>query len=230
MIKIPILSHDTLKQYKQIINSIPNLSREEEVKYVLNKNMEMLYTQGLKWAYFYANKFKNRYDIIDLIQQGNLGLWYSIQKFDVTKGIKFITYASLWIRSYIFEYVFKNLSIVSTTSKTLKDKFYNKEVDDLLYEYNNLIQNTANIYLSEFDNEILVSEEDIEKEYILKDKMQYIKNEIDKLDDKNKYIINEIYYKERTLKDIASEFGVSKQAINDKRNRIFNNIRNNKWK
>ena len=230
MIKIPILSHDTLKQYKQIINSIPNLSREEEVKYVLNKNMEMLYTQGLKWAYFYANKFKNRYDIIDLIQQGNLGLWYSIQKFDVTKGIKFITYASLWIRSYIFEYVFKNLSIVSTTSKTLKDKFYNKEVDDLLYEYNNLIQNTANIYLSEFDNEILVSEENIEQDYILKDKMQYIKNEIDKLDDKNKYIINEIYYKERTLKDIASEFGVSKQAINDKRNRIFNNIRNNKWK
>ena len=214
---IPILSHSTLKQYQEIINSIPNLTRDEEVKYILNKNMEMMYFQGLKWVYFYARKFRNRFDILDLIQQGNLGLWKALQDFDITKNIKFITYASLWIRSYIFEYVIKNLGIVSTQSKTLRKKFFKKEVDDLLYEYNNLIMNNANIYLSEFDNEILISKVDIEEEFIEKDllmnKMNNIKKEIDNLCYKHKKIIKEHFINEKPLTIISKALNITRQAV-----------------
>ena len=53
-------------------------------------------------------------DIRDLVQEGNVGLVHALEKFDPTRGIKLSTYASWWIRAYIFKYTMDNWRLVKT--------------------------------------------------------------------------------------------------------------------
>lgn len=53
-------------------------------------------------------------DIRDLIQEGNLGLVQAVEKFDPSRGVKLSSYASWWIRAYIFKYTIENWRLVKT--------------------------------------------------------------------------------------------------------------------
>jgi RNA polymerase sigma-32 factor len=53
-------------------------------------------------------------DIRDLIQQGNVGLVHAVEKFDPRRGVKLSSYASWWIRAYIFKYTMENWRLVKT--------------------------------------------------------------------------------------------------------------------
>ena len=53
-------------------------------------------------------------DIRDLVQEGNLGLVHALEKFDPSRGVKLSSYASWWIRAYIFKYTMENWRLVKT--------------------------------------------------------------------------------------------------------------------
>lgn len=64
--------------------------------------MDTFYKSNLRLVIFIAKRHRNRgVPFPDLIQDGNLGLWHAVQKFDHTKDIKFSTYAVWWIRASI---------------------------------------------------------------------------------------------------------------------------------
>lgn len=64
--------------------------------------METFYKANLRLVIFIAKRHRNRgVPFSDVIQDGNLGLWHAVQKFDHTKDIKFSTYAVWWIRASI---------------------------------------------------------------------------------------------------------------------------------
>lgn len=102
------INSDPIRAYLQEIGRIPLLTAEEEV--YLAKEIEMgnqeasqhLTTANLRLVVSLAKKYANRgLDLLDLIQEGNVGLMRAVEKFDYRKGYKFSTYATWWIRQAI---------------------------------------------------------------------------------------------------------------------------------
>ena len=99
---------DPVRMYLKEIGKVPLLSAEEEVE--LAKRMEAgdeyakqkLCEANLRLVVSIAKKYVGRGMLfLDLIQEGNLGLIKAVDKFDYTKGYKFSTYATWWIRQAI---------------------------------------------------------------------------------------------------------------------------------
>ncbi len=102
------LSTDAIRSYLFEIGRIPLLTGEEEV--ILAKRIEkgdneagqLLITANLRLVVSIAKKYsKSNLELLDLIQEGNIGLMRAVEKFDYTKGFKFSTYATWWIRQAI---------------------------------------------------------------------------------------------------------------------------------
>ena len=102
------LSTDAIRSYLYEIGRIPLLTGEEEV--ILAKRIEngdeeatqLLITANLRLVVSIAKKYsKSNLELLDLIQEGNIGLMRAVEKFDYTKGFKFSTYATWWIRQAI---------------------------------------------------------------------------------------------------------------------------------
>ena len=101
-------SDTALNSYLKDINKIPMLSREEELEIAKKaakgdmKAKERLATANLRFVVSCAKQYQGQgIPLIDLISEGNIGLWEAIDKFDVNKGFKFISYAVWWIRQAI---------------------------------------------------------------------------------------------------------------------------------
>jgi RNA polymerase primary sigma factor len=102
------LSTDAIRSYLFEIGKIPLLTGEEEV--ILAKRIEagnkeagqLLTTANLRLVVSIAKKYsKSGLELLDLIQEGNIGLMRAVEKFDYMKGFKFSTYATWWIRQAI---------------------------------------------------------------------------------------------------------------------------------
>ena len=102
------ISTDAIRSYLHEIGTIPLLTGEEEV--ILAKRIEkgnqeavqLLITANLRLVVSIAKKYAKRgLELLDLIQEGNMGLMKAVEKFDYTKGFKFSTYATWWIRQAI---------------------------------------------------------------------------------------------------------------------------------
>lgn len=96
---------DPVKQYLKEIGKIPLLTIHEEFELAKKTSMgdavakEKLTEANLRLVVSVAKKYLGRgLSFLDLIQEGNIGLMKAIDKFDYTKGFKFSTYATWWIR------------------------------------------------------------------------------------------------------------------------------------
>ena len=99
---------EPIKMYLREIGQIPLLSYEEEIDYaqrVLNGEEEAkqkLIESNLRLVVSIAKKHTNRgLKMLDLIQEGNMGLMKAVEKFEYEKGFKFSTYATWWIRQWV---------------------------------------------------------------------------------------------------------------------------------
>lgn len=109
----------TLERYFYEVEKLKMISSEEEVELARKirngdkKSEEKLITANLRFVISIAKKYQNQgFPLEDLINQGNLGLIIAAQKFDETRGFKFISYAVWWIRQSILEYFNDNLRSV----------------------------------------------------------------------------------------------------------------------
>ncbi len=107
-IEIPELTQDSIQMYLREIGKIPLLTAEEEValakrKERNEKEAEMrLIEANLRLVVSIAKKFVGKQmSLLDLIQEGNIGLFRAVKKFEYRKGYKFSTYATWWIRQAI---------------------------------------------------------------------------------------------------------------------------------
>ena len=99
-----------LELYLKDINKVPLLTREEETSLAIeaakgNKAAKnKIVNANLRFVVNIAKKYQNHgLDLTDLISEGNIGLLVAIDKFDVTKGYHFISYAVWWIRQSILK-------------------------------------------------------------------------------------------------------------------------------
>lgn len=107
-IEYETLADDSLKLYLREIGQVKLLTYEQEVELAKRKDAgdeeaaKLLTAANLRLVVSVAKKYMNRgMSLQDLIQEGNLGLIRAVEKFDHTKGYKFSTYATWWIRQAV---------------------------------------------------------------------------------------------------------------------------------
>lgn len=103
-----VLAADGIRAYLEKIGRYPLLSQEEETEIArrISEGDEeaymLLFCHNLRLVVSNARNYTNRgLPLLDLIQEGNLGLWKAVGKFDYTKGFRFSTYATWWVRQAI---------------------------------------------------------------------------------------------------------------------------------
>ena len=103
-----VTSDDPVKVYLKEIGRVPLLSAEEEIELAIRimdgdaQAKKRLSEANLRLVVSIAKRYVGRgMQFLDLIQEGNLGLIKAVEKFDYTKGFKFSTYATWWIRQAI---------------------------------------------------------------------------------------------------------------------------------
>ncbi|MGH7815156.1 MAG: RNA polymerase factor sigma-32 [Candidatus Binataceae bacterium] len=133
---------EPLGRYLAEIRRFPLLTREEEVKiarrYVRGRDPADAYrlvTANLrlvvKIAYEFSRAARN---LLDLIQEGNVGLMEAVKNFDPEHGVRFPSYAVWWIRAYIYRYLINNWRLVKIgTTQAQRKLFFNlrKETEKL---------------------------------------------------------------------------------------------------
>jgi RNA polymerase sigma-32 factor len=123
----------SLTHYITAAHTYPELSREQE--YALTNRWlrdrdeaarEELVRSHLRYVVSIAFKY-HRYGLplSELVAEGNFGLVHALQKFDTSRGTRFVTYASYWIRAYILNYVIRSWSMVGG-SGALRSKMFFK--------------------------------------------------------------------------------------------------------
>jgi len=139
---LPVLSssktpavQDAVAKYIKEVMKFPVLSPEEElelakrVKYKKDKEAALkLVTSHLRLVVKIAMEFQRKWmqNLLELIQEGNIGLLKAVEKFDPEKGIKFSYYASFWIKAYILKFIMDNWRLVKIgTTQNQRKLFYN---------------------------------------------------------------------------------------------------------
>ena len=116
-----LVKYDPLQRYRSEISRYSLLTREEEV--ALGKRVQehgdqeaayRLVTSNLRLVVKIALEFQRVWmqNLLDLIQEGNIGLMQAVKKFDPYKNVKFSYYASFWIKAYILKFIMDNWRLV----------------------------------------------------------------------------------------------------------------------
>jgi len=132
MSNLPVVK-TSLESYLVEINQFSLLTQEEEFrlaaryrKYNDLDAAQKLITANLRFVVKVAFEYKSYgVKLLDLIQEGNIGLMMAVKKFNPYKGYRFISYAIWWIRAYIQNFIIKSWSLVKIgTTQAQKKLFY----------------------------------------------------------------------------------------------------------
>jgi len=125
---------DSLQRYLAEIRRIPVLSREEEHELAVRWHEKgdrqaawKLVTSNLRLVVMIAREYQRAFhNLLDLVQEGNIGLLEAIKNFDPYRGIRFPSYAVWWIRAYVIRYVMNNWRLVKIgTTQAQRRLFFN---------------------------------------------------------------------------------------------------------
>ncbi len=129
-----IARYDAMSAYLREVQRHPLLTPEEThalaVKFVQTQDPDAaarMVTSNLrlvvKIAYEYRRAYKN---IMDLVQEGNIGLMQAVKRYDPYRGVKLSSYAAWWIRAYILRFILNNWRLVKLgTTQAQRKLFFN---------------------------------------------------------------------------------------------------------
>ncbi|MBU4483787.1 RNA polymerase factor sigma-32 [bacterium] len=132
--KNQLVKLDSLKKYLQEIQKYPFLTKEEELelaqRYRETGDLEAarrLVTSHLRLVAKIALEYRVAYhNVLDLVQEGTVGLMQAVRKFDPDRGTRLSTYATWWIKSYILKFILDNFRLIKIgTTKNQQKLFYN---------------------------------------------------------------------------------------------------------
>lgn len=176
--RLPIVS-DSLSLYLAEIRKFPVLNEEDEHRYAVRffeqKDLESahtLITANLRFVVKIAGEYRHYgLKMIDLIQEGNVGLMMAVRKFNPYKGVRLISYAVWWIRAYIQNHVMSMWSLlkIGTTQAQRKLFFKLKETKNALLRMNDGEDDShsAALALNVSDKEIGEMEQRLQGDYSL---------------------------------------------------------------
>jgi RNA polymerase sigma-32 factor len=133
---------DALSRYLSQLRHHAPIPREDEhalaLRWVEDKDLDaarQLVLANLRLVVKIAMEYRRSWtNVLDLIQEGNLGLMQAVQRFDPYQGVKLSSYAAYWIRAYILKYLLDNIRLVRLgTTRAQRKLFFrlNKEKREL---------------------------------------------------------------------------------------------------
>jgi RNA polymerase sigma-32 factor len=133
---------DALTRYMAELRKYPPISREEEhelaVRWVEQGDADAarrLVVSNLRLVVKIAMEYRRAWaNVLDLIQEGNVGLLEAVQRFDPYQGVKLSSYGVYWIRAYILKYLIDNIRMVRLGKSRAQRKLFfrlNKEKREL---------------------------------------------------------------------------------------------------
>ncbi len=137
-----------LQAYLREIQKYPLLTREQEHELAIQfketgdrELLQRLVTSNLRFVVKIAFEYVHyRAKLLDLIQEGNMGLVKAVQDFDPYKDVRLTTYAVWWIRSYIQDAILKNYSLVKIgTTQAQKRLFYRLRAEQKKLEHMGMV-------------------------------------------------------------------------------------------
>lgn len=129
-----LVPYDSLNRYLAEIRRYPLLTPEEEhdlaVRYKEYGDIEAAYklvTANLRLVVMLARSYQRAFrNLLDLIQEGNIGLMEAVRNFDPYRGVRFPSYAVWWIRAYMIRYIMNNWRMVKIgTTQAQRKLFFN---------------------------------------------------------------------------------------------------------
>jgi len=142
---------DGLRIYLSQIEHYPVLNRSEELRLALtyrdNEDMaagQALVTSNLRFVIKVALGYRNYgVKLMDLIQEGNIGLMKAVQRFDPDRGYRLISYAIWWIKAYIQNFIIRSWSLVKIGTTQAQRKLFYRVSD--LPEYRDADEHMKNV-------------------------------------------------------------------------------------
>ncbi|MEZ4399448.1 MAG: RNA polymerase factor sigma-32 [Kofleriaceae bacterium] len=132
--RVSLIKRDPLQAYMQEVRRYPLLTPEEEhalatrlvehgdrgaARKLIEANLRLV----VKIAYEYRRAHRN---LLDLVQEGNIGLIQAVGKYDPYRGVKLSSYAAFWIRAYILKFILNNWRLVKIgTTQAQRKLFFN---------------------------------------------------------------------------------------------------------
>ena len=132
--RVGLIKRDPMQAYMQEVRRFPLLTPEEEhalavrlveggdnaaARRLVEANQRLV----VKIAYEYRRAHKN---LLDLVQEGNIGLMQAVRKYDPYRGVKLSSYAAFWIRAYILKFILNNWRLVKIgTTQAQRKLFFN---------------------------------------------------------------------------------------------------------
>ncbi len=128
-----LVRFDPLQRYLQELSQYELLTKEEEKELAIRVREKgdreaayRLITSNLRLVVKIAIDFQRLWmqNLLDLIQEGNIGLMQAVQKFDPHRGVKFSYYASFWIKAYILKFIMDNWRLVKIGTTQAQRKLF----------------------------------------------------------------------------------------------------------
>lgn len=125
---------DPLQAYMAEVQRHPLLSREDELSlarhYRQTQDVQAAYrlvASNLRLVVKLAHEYhRNPLSLLDLVQEGNIGLMQAVKKYDPERGVKLSSYAAWWIRAYILRYIMDNWKMVKLGTTEAQRKLFFK--------------------------------------------------------------------------------------------------------
>ncbi len=238
------MSNNTLsiQHYKQKINQYSVLEHHEEIELIrkyktekCEKAFNRIINGYLRLVVSIVEKhFKRKYssiDTLDMISSGNIGLIIALNKFDLSKEVRFATYANWWIIAKIQEFIVSNISIIKQNQKKVHKTLFTSDKSISIIPDLSLDTPISDSNISQID---LLSHNAIsQEEFIIyqeenKKNMNILNSVWNTLNQREKYIIYHrfIASEKKALRVIAEEFNISSERVRQIENRIKKYIKN----
>lgn len=160
-----LLAADGFTRYLAEIRRYPLLTREEETEYARRFHEEgdvsaarRLVTGNLRLVVKIALEYRRAWaNVMDLVQEGNIGLAEAVKRYDPYRGVRFSSFARYWIRALILQYILKNFRMISFANTRAGRKLFFR----LEKERNRLMQETGEATPLQIAEALDVTESDV---------------------------------------------------------------------